>query len=212
MKDPRYIVVEGPIGVGKTSLARRLADDFEADLILETSDDNPFLSRFYRGELNMALPTQLHFMLERVEQLRPLQEGELKSHRVVSDYMLDKEMLFATMNLHEDEMTLYRRIMEQMQLDAPVPDLVIYLQAPVQVLINRIGRRAISHEQSMSPSYLEKLNEAYANYFHHYNASPLLIINATEIDFVNQDEDYKLLLDHIRRIDKGRHFFSPTMS
>lgn len=205
----RYIVIEGPIGVGKTSLARRLSQTFESELLLEGPEDNPFLERFYQDPVNAALPTQLYFLTQRVQQMRDLRQGELFSPVRVSDFLMEKDYLFAQLTLTDDELSLYEQIYEQMVTEIPQPDLVIYLQAPIDVLHKRISGRGRNYERTIESGYLEKLSEAYTEFFYNYKASPLLIVNAAEIDLVNKDDDYNLLLERIANIKHGRHFFNP---
>jgi len=205
----RLIVVEGPIGVGKTSLARRLSRDFGSDAVLEQAEDNPFLERFYRNPRAGALPAQLFFLFQRARQLEDLKQQDLFSEVRVADYLLDKDRLFARLTLDDEEFALYEQVHARLAIDAPRPDLVVYLQAPVDVLMERIARRGIRYEQMIERTYLERLMAAYARYFHDYDASPLLIVNAANVDFVGNDRDYSQLLEQIRRIRRGRHFFNP---
>ena len=185
----RYIVIEGPIGVGKTSLARRLAETLSADLILEQAESNPFLERFYRDPVGAALPAQLHFLFQRVQQLAAFRQDDLFSSIRVSDYLLEKDRLFARVTLDEAEFGLYDQIYSRVVIDPPKPDLVIFLQAPVDVLLQRITRRGIKAEQLIERAYLERLNEAYSRFFHDYDAAPLLIVNAAAIDPTSNDDD-----------------------
>ncbi len=207
---PRYIVVEGPIGVGKTSLARRLARSFASELILEEADQNPFLERFYRNPGHAALPAQLYFLLQRARQIERLHQSDLFAPVRVSDFMLEKDRLFAELTLDCNELGLYQQVADTLALDAPSPDLVIYLQAPASVLIRRIASRGIAYEQQIDAAYLEKLGEAYARFFHEYDASPLLIVNATSIDPIHRESDYQELLATILKFRRGRHFFNPA--
>ncbi|MEY2720985.1 MAG: hypothetical protein RL597_430 [Pseudomonadota bacterium] len=205
----RYIVIEGPIGVGKTSLAKRLAGTLSADLILEQAESNPFLERFYRDPAGAALPAQLHFLFQRVQQLAGLRQDDLFSTVRVSDYLLEKDRLFASVTLDEAEYGLYDQIYSRVVLDPPKPDLVIFLQAPVDVLLQRIARRGIKAEQLIDRAYLERLNEAYARFFHDYDTSPLLIVNAAAIDPTANDADYEELLGAVRRMKRGKLYFNP---
>jgi len=207
---PRYIVVEGPIGVGKTSLATRLAESFDSDLILEQPGDNPFLERFYRNRQSAALPTQLFFLFQRAQQIERIRQTDLFSPVRVADFLLDKDRLFAELNLDANELTLYRRVYETLNLDPPVPDLVVYLQAPPEVLMQRIASRGIGYERLIELGYLERLGEAYARFFYEYDAAPLLIVNAAAIDPVHRESDYRELLRVIHRIKRGRLFFNPA--
>ncbi|HEY8537884.1 MAG TPA: deoxynucleoside kinase [Steroidobacteraceae bacterium] len=205
----RYIVVEGPIGVGKTSLARRLARSFGSELILEQAEENPFLERFYRNPRSAALQTQLFFLFQRTRQLEDMRQHDLFDTVRVADYLIEKDRLFARLTLDEQEFALYQQIYDRLAIDMPVPDLVIYLQAPSNVLLERIARRGIRYEQHIDREYLERLQEAYARFFHEYVASPLLIVNAAEADFVNNDQDYDQLFEQIKRVRHGRHYLNP---
>jgi deoxyguanosine kinase len=205
----RFVVVEGPIGVGKTSLARRLAKSFDSDLVLEQADENPFLERFYRSPKAGALPAQLFFLFQRARQLEELLQQDLFAATRVGDYLLDKDRLFARLTLDAEEYELYEQVYSKLAITAPQPDLVIYLQAPVDVLLERIARRGIRYEQQIDRAYLEKLMEAYARYFHEYSASPLLIVNAAQVDFVSNDADYAQLVEQVLRTKRGRHYFNP---
>jgi len=208
----RFIVIEGPIGVGKTSLAKRLARSFGSELILEQADDNPFLERFYKNPRSAALQTQLHFLFQRTRQLEDIRQHDLFDTVRVADYLLEKDRLFARLILDEEEFALYEQIYARLAIDVPVPDLVIYLQAPVDVLLERIARRGIRYEQQIERSYLENLQEAYARFFHAYDSAPLLIVNAAQADFVGNDRDYEQLFDQLRRIRRGRHYYNPLKS
>ena len=208
--DPsRYIVVEGPIGVGKTSLARKLAESLSADLLLEEVYENPFLERFYQDGQSAALPAQMFFLFARARQIEELRQADLFANVRVADYLFAKDQLFAALNLSPDELNLYNQVSETLQVDAPVPDLVIYLQSSVDVLLERIARRDVDFERSISRSYLEKVTDAYARFFHEYDDGPLLIVNATQIDPINNDADYAQLFQQIERTTGGRHFFNP---
>ncbi|MBA3980316.1 MAG: deoxynucleoside kinase [Alcanivorax sp.] len=206
---PRFIAVEGPIGVGKTTLARRLAETFNYEVLLEQADDNPFLERFYREPRRYALQTELFFLFQRAEQLRDLKQNSLFEQVRVSDFLIDKNELFAEVTLDEDEFSLYRNVHQHLTLDAPRPDLVIYLQAPTPVLLQRIGKRGLAHERTIDADYLDRLNNAYARFFHFYDDAPLLIINAADIDFAGDDNDYQQLVSYLLDIGKGRHYFNP---
>ncbi len=211
-KKPRYIVIEGPIGVGKSSLARKLADYYEADLFMEKAEENPFLSRFYSGAPNIELHTQLHFLMQRAEQLDGLDQKmqEDPSQMVVADFLFEKDGLFAEANLDADELEIYNKVKNKLDIKQPTPDLVIYLQADENTLSSRINLRNNPYETSITHNYLQKLNGKYAEFFHYYDKSPLLIINASGIDFVNNEKDFELLLGAISPIKKGKHFFSPA--
>ena len=207
--NPGYIVVEGPIGVGKTSLARRLADSFGSELLLEGAAENPFLERFYRNPRQAALSTQLFFLLQRARQMQELRQGDMFRPVRVADFLIEKDQLFARLTLDEQEYKLYEQVYEHLTLDAPVPDLVIYLQAPVDTLLNRIAKRGIGYEQHIDSAYLERLSQGYARFFHDYEAAPLLIVNAAHVDLVNSDAAYQELLAQIERVRTGRHYFNP---
>ena len=210
---PRYIAVEGPIGVGKTSLAKRLAKSFNYEILLEKSEDNPFLERFYHDPRQMALATQLFFLFQRAQQIQDLRQDDLFEPVRVADFVMEKDRLFARQNLDNDEFELYEKVYQHLTIDAPKPDLVIYLQAPVNVLIERIQKRGIPAEQLIEKDYLEDLIDAYTNYFHYYDDSTLLMVNSAEIDLVNSDEDYEQLLDFILTTRKGsRNYFNPKPS
>ncbi|MDX1443668.1 MAG: deoxynucleoside kinase, partial [Gammaproteobacteria bacterium] len=189
-RQPRHIVIEGPIGVGKTSLARRLAAHYGSDLVLEQAEENPFLERFYESPKRYALPTQLFFLFQRARQMQDLRQADMFSPVRVMDFLLEKDRLFAEITLDPDELALYEQTYRHLAIDAPRPDLVIYLQAPVEVLMRRIEKRGIGFEQQIEPGYLEKLADAYSRLFHHYAASPLLIVNASEFNPVDSDADF----------------------
>jgi deoxyadenosine/deoxycytidine kinase len=208
MAEKRFIVVEGPIGVGKTSLARRLADRLPAELVLESVDDNPFLPQFYRDPEHYALSTQLYFLLRRAEQMNQLKQENLFSRNRVADYLLGKDKLFASVTLSEQEYNIYQQVYELMVLEAPTPDLVVYLQAPVEILMQRIAHRGRKFERSLERQYLLRLMEAYTEFFFHYADSPLLIVNAAEIDWVNNDRDFDQMLEQIISVDTGRQYFN----
>ncbi len=210
--DLNYIVVEGPIGVGKTSLARRLAETLTSELVLEAPETNPFLERFYRNPRQGALPTQLYFLLQRARQIDELKAGGMFAPVRVADFLLEKDRLFAELNLDAHELELYDSVAATLELDPPRPDLVIYLQAPAPVLIRRVRQRGHDYEQPIDEEYLERLGEAYARFFHSFDQSPLLIVNAATIDPVHRDSDYRELLKAIVNVRRGRHFFNPTVS
>jgi deoxyguanosine kinase len=208
----QYIVVEGPIGVGKTSLARRLCVSLGAQAVLEQAASNPFLERFYRNPRAGALPTQLHFLLQRAQQLAALKQSDLFAPVRVADYLLDKDRLFARVTLDDAEYALYEQLYARLDIQAPKPDLVVYLQAPVDVLLERIAKRGVDFEQYIERQYLERLNEAYARFFHEYAAAPLLIVNAASIDPIANQRDYDELLAAIKRMQRGRLYYNPLRS
>jgi deoxyguanosine kinase len=204
----RHIVVEGPIGAGKTSLARRLAERFGAQTVLEDPQANPFLERFYRDSARYALPTQLFFLFQRVEQLRDLAQRDLFEHAAVGDFLLEKDPMFARLTLSDDEMALYRQIYESLEPHAPTPDLVIYLQAQPDTLIDRVRRRGVASETAISEDYLRALAEEYSRFFHHFDAAPVLIVNTERLNPVDRDGDLDLLLQHVASMRGRREFFN----
>ncbi|MFT5575620.1 MAG: deoxyguanosine kinase [Bermanella sp.] len=208
---PNFIAVEGPIGVGKTTLTRRLAESLNYQTLLERADENPFLERFYNNRRQAALATQLYFLFQRAQQLDELKQTDMFAPAKVSDFLIQKDRLFAKANLDTDEMALYQKVYDQLTLDAPMPDLVIYLQAPADVLMSRIQQRGISYEKHVERAYLEQINETYSEFFLYYDEAPLLIVNAAEIDFANNDRDFQQLVDYLSRIRNGRHFFNPSL-
>lgn len=209
-KPPAYIAVEGPIGVGKTTLARRLADTFNYQMLLEDPADNPFLDRFYQNRSQAALATQLFFLFQRAQKIQDLRQRDFFEPVRVSDFLIEKDPLFARVNLDADEYDLYDRVYRQLTIDAPVPDLVIYLQASVDRLLARIDERGIAMERAIDRRYLEELNEVYSEFFLYYDAAPLLIVNANEMDLARSDRDYHQLVDYLLDIRSGRHYFNPT--
>lgn len=207
---PRYIAVEGPIGVGKTSLAKRLAASLSADLILEEVDENPFLERFYEDGRSAALPAQMFFLFSRARQIESLRQSDLFSNVRVADYLFSKDRLFAELILDPDELRLYEQVVNQLDIEPPIPDLVIYLQSSVDTLLERIARRGIPAERAIDRDYLRRVTDAYARFFHGYNDGPLLIVNATSIDPVTNPADYEQLFRQIEKTTGGRHFFNPA--
>jgi deoxyadenosine/deoxycytidine kinase len=208
----KYLVVEGPIGVGKTSLARRLAASLSAQLVLEQAAQNPFLERFYKNPRAGALPAQLYFLLQRAQQLAALKQADLFAPTRVADYLFERDRLFARVTLDDAEYALYEQLYAKLDIQVPKPDLVVYLQAPVDVLQERILRRGVDYEQYIERQYLERLNEAYARFFHEFDGAPLLIVNAASIDPIANQRDYDELLAAIKRMTRGRLYYNPLRS
>lgn len=206
----RYIVIEGPIGVGKTSLANKLADEFETELLLEKPEENPFLASFYQNPKQYALSTQLHFLLQRAQQVQDFRQTDMFRGSFIADFMVDKDRLFAQMTLDRDELALYEQIYTHLTLDAPRPDLVIYLQAPLETLRQRITQRGIGYEQQIRDDYLLRLSETYTRFFYDYDDSALLTVNTQSIDLINNTDDYQAILEKIGNIHSGRHYFNQS--
>jgi deoxyadenosine/deoxycytidine kinase len=204
----RHIAVEGPIGAGKTSLARRLAERLGAELLLEQPGENPFLARFYEDMARYALPTQLFFLFQRARQLAALAQPDMFGRPTVSDFLLDKDPLFARITLSGDELALYQKIYEAVRPQAPAPDLVVYLQAQPGTLHERVRRRAAEFERGIGEDYLALLSESYARFFYNYAAAPVLIVNSENLNFVARDADLELLLSRMRSMKSRREFFS----
>jgi deoxyadenosine/deoxycytidine kinase len=204
----RYIVVEGPIGAGKTSLARQLAHHLDGETLLERPEENPFLARFYEDMPRYALPTQLTFLFQRVDQLRAVSQLDLFRRATVADFLLDKDPLFARLNLTDAEYGLYEKVWSQLRLDAPTPDLVIYLQAPVEALIERVHRRGVHFERTITAHYLARIADAYSRYFYSYRDAPLLIVNSERLNFVDDPDHFDLLRARIGTMRSQREFFN----
>ncbi len=204
----RYVAIEGPIGVGKTTLARRLAKSLQAQLVLEDPAENPFLDSFYAQPLSYALPTQLHFLMSRRETLSQITSDTETPW--VSDFLFHKDKLFASLTLDEKQYNLYQKITTELAFDLVLPDLVVYLQAPLDVLFDRIENRGKPSEQSIASNYITRLQRAYTDFFHTYIETPVLIVNASEIDFADNEHDYELLLKQIMAVEAGRHYFNPS--
>jgi deoxyadenosine/deoxycytidine kinase len=208
-KLPGFLVVEGPIGVGKTSLVKRLADHFRGETLLEAAEENPFLQRFYENPKASAFPAQLFFLFQRSQQMNDLQQGDMFRQQLIADFMLEKDRLFAQINLDAEEMKLYEQVYSRMTLEAPAPDLVVYLQAPVDVLLERIRHRARPQERTIDRAYLQRLCDAYTEFFHFYDRSPLLIINAATINPLESEQDFNLLVEHICSEGPQRRYLNP---
>jgi deoxyadenosine/deoxycytidine kinase len=206
---PGYIVVEGPIGVGKTSLAKRLAESFETDIMLEGAGENPFLERFYQDPRSGALPAQLFFLFQRVRQIEAMRQADMFQPVRVADFLMEKDRLFAELTLGAEELKLYEQVYEHVAVEAPVPDLVVYLQAPADVLLRRISGRGIKYERRIDAEYLRKLSEAYSRMFLNYDDAPLLIVNTAGINLVDNDSEYEALLEQIHLTRTGKHYFNP---
>jgi len=204
----RYVVVEGPIGAGKTSLTRRLAEHTGASLLLEKPDENPFLPRFYADTARYALPTQLFFLFQRINQLRDLAQLDMFETVTFSDFLLDKDPLFARLTLPDAELGLYLQIFESQRIQAPKPDLVIYLQAPLETLLERVKRRGNAYERDISEDYLARLADSYSRFFYHYDTAPVLIVNSEHLNFVDVRSDFELLLQRIGAMRTPREFFN----
>lgn len=208
---PRYIAVEGPIGVGKTTLAKKLGFTFNSQMLLEKADENPFLPRFYSNRKEAALATQLFFLFQRAQQIQDMRQGDIFEQVRVADFLIEKDRLFARTNLDEDEFELYEKVYQQLTIELTTPDLVIYLQAPPDTLMTRIQQRGVEAERRIERRYLEELNDAYSQFFLFYDDAPLLIVNAADIDLASNDQHYQNLLEYLLTIKSGRHYFNPTI-
>lgn len=208
----RYIVIEGPIGVGKTSLARLLAKEFNARLILEKPDENPFLPCFYQDRKKYAFQTQIFFLLNRYQQQKEIAQLDLFNQITLCDYLFEKNRIFASLNLDDQELALYEQIFQLLTGHIPSPDLVIFLQAKPEVLLHRVKSRNITYEKDLDSEYLKTLTEAYNYYFFHYDQTPLLVVDTSEIDFVNRKEDLAQLVREIKQMKQGTWYFIPKRS
>ena len=206
----RYIVVEGPIGVGKTSLVNKLSESLGHELLLEKAEDNPFLAQFYQNPRQYALSTQLFFLMQRAQQVQNFRQIDLFQKSHIADFLIDKDRLFAELTLDNDELNLYQQIFTHLTIDAPRPDLVIYLQAPLDILRDRIIKRGIEYEQQVKNDFLLLLSESYMRFFYDYDDSALLTVNTQSIDLINNNADYQALLDKIEQIHSGRHYFNQS--
>jgi len=205
-----YIVVEGPIGSGKTTLAKMLADKFPVDYLSEKAEANPFLPRFYQDAQRYGLPTQLFFLFQRANQIKDLNQRDMFARPIVADFFLDKDPIFARLNLDDEEYALYHQIYQHLQLKAPKPDLVIYLQTPIDALVERVEARNVSYEQDIPREYLERLANAYSEFFHNYDTSPVLIVNNEKLNILKNESSLDLLLNRIMQIKGQREFFNPN--
>ncbi len=207
---PAFIAVEGSIGVGKTTLAKKLAASFNYAVLLEEAEENPFLEKFYQRRKQAALATQLFFLFQRAQKIQDIRQADIFEPARVTDFLIEKDPLFARINLDRDEYQLYDKVYKQLTIDAPKPDLVVYLQASTDVLLSRIENRGLAIERNIDRGYLERLNEVYSEFFLYYDDAPLLIVNASEIDLANNAADYKDLVNYLLDIRSGRHYFNPT--
>jgi deoxyguanosine kinase len=207
---PTFIAVEGSIGVGKTTLAKKLAASFNYSTMLEDAEENPFLERFYRRREQVALATQLFFLFQRAQKIQDMRQTDIFEPTRVADFLIEKDSLFARINLDRDEYQLYDKVYQQLTINAPKPDLVVYLQASTDVLLSRIENRGLAIERNIDRGYLERLNEVYSEFFLYYDGAPLLIVNANEIDLANSTADYQDLVNYLLDIRSGRHYFNPT--
>ncbi len=205
-----YIVVEGPIGCGKTTLAKMLADKFPVDYLSEKAEANPFLPRFYQDAQRYGLPTQLFFLFQRANQIKELSQRDMFARPIIADFFLEKDPIFAKLNLDDEEYALYHQIYQHLQLKAPKPDLVIYLQTPIDSLMERIEERSVSYEQDIPREYIERLANAYSDFFHNYNTSPVLIVNNEKLNILKSESSLNLLLSRITQIKGQREFFNPN--
>ncbi|ACT48788.1 deoxynucleoside kinase [Methylotenera mobilis] len=205
-----YIVVEGPIGCGKTTLSKMLAEKFPVDYLSEKAEANPFLPRFYQDAQRYGLPTQLFFLFQRANQIKELSQRDMFAKPIVADFFLEKDPIFARLNLDDEEYALYHQIYQHLQLKAPKPDLVIYLQTPIDSLMERIEERSVSYEQDIPREYIERLSNAYSDFFHNYDTSPVLIVNNEKLNIVKNDSSLNLLLNRIMQIKGQREFFNPN--
>ncbi len=212
MNDIRYIAIEGVIGAGKTSLAQKLSERLSAILILEEFEENPFLEKFYDDRKRFAFQTQMFFLINRYKQQQQMNQQELFAKHIVTDYIFDKDRIFAYMNLNGEELKLYESLFPLLEREIPKPDLVIFLQSSIDRLVSNVKLRGRKFEKNLTRSYLTELSEAYNNFFFKYNNTPLLIVNTSEIDFVNDDDDFDELFKQIFREDRAFiEYFNPEV-
>ena len=210
--ESRFIAVEGPVGSGKTSLARRIAEHVNGKLILEEPEKNPFLENFYKDPRSNALPTELSFLFQRSKLLEGINQEELFSSQSITDFLFDKDIIFTELNLTQEEIELFHKVKRSLSIKPPEPDLVIYLQAPVDVLMTRIKMRSPSIDRSIDKDYLEKLADSYAKFFYHYDNAPVLVVNAESIDPIHNENHFNMLFTELVSVKKGHHFFNNTPS
>ncbi len=209
-KLPGFVVVEGPIGIGKTTLTKRLAEYFNGELLLEEAEENPFLERFYQDPKASALPTQLFFLFNRHKQLKKANQSDLFAPTLFADFLFEKDRLFARLTLDEDEYALYDQVYQNLSVQQVKPDLVIYLQAPSDVLVKRIRQRGRKSEQAINPDYIQSLSSAYTDFFYYYDEAPLLIVNSSGLDIVNNEAHFLALVEQIQSHKSGKHYFNPV--
>lgn len=209
-KLPGFIVVEGPIGIGKTTLTKRLAQHFNGEMLLEAAEENPFLERFYQDPKSSALPTQLFFLFNRHKQLKKANQSDLFAPTLFADFLFEKDRLFARLTLDEDEYALYDQVYQNLSVQQVKPGLVIYLQAPTEVLLKRIRSRGRRSEQAINPDYLQSLSTAYTDFFYYYDDAPLLIVNSSGLDLVNNEQHFIELVEQIQSHKSGKQYFNPV--
>jgi deoxyadenosine/deoxycytidine kinase len=206
---PQYIAIEGPIGIGKTTLAKRLAHSFNYEILLEDAEENPFLERFYQDRRSNALPTQLFFLFQRMRKLQEMRQGDIFQQVRIADFLIEKDPLFAKITLDDDEYRLYQTVYDNIITDLPKPDLVVYLQAPTETLYDRVQLRGAPSERAIELSYLQQLNDAYTQFFYYYDDTPLLIVNTEAINLATSERDYQNLVEYMLQISSGRHYYNP---